>query len=253
MGDGRMPSLSFLLRKFVNSGNIFHFFRPGGFFLLIFFCLAATGSASSLSFPAPAGQERINPVQLRLEIELLRLEVSLASSPQLYFLLNLPAKKLQLKARGLVLKEWEITRVRRWGGHPPLQALTLGKKSSLFAPKRKAIVPGEAQVTGSGELETLELKDMPTIFTLNLVEDIKIYVRPVSRSFLSRLANIGLNFRWYGWLPVANLWRQIRKKPLTILEITVGNPNEAKSIYWAMMDGMKGLVFSLPPVRSPDN
>lgn len=253
MGDGRMPSLSFLRRKFVNSGHVCQFLRLGGFFLLIFFCLAARGPAGSLSFLAPAAQERINPVQLRLEIELLRLEVSLASSPQLYFLLNLPAKKLQLKARGMVLKEWEITKVRRWGGHPPLQALTLGKKSALFAPKRKAIVPGEAQGTGSGELETLELKDMPTIFTLNLVEGIKIYVRPASRGFLSRLANVGLNFRWYGWLPVANLWRQIRKKPLTILEITVGNPNEAKSIYWALMDGMRGLVFSLPPVRSPDN
>ncbi len=216
------------------------------FFLLLLFCLVLVSSASSLPRQTTPSQELTDPVKLRVENELLKLELRLASSPQLYFLLNLPARQLQLKARGMVLKEWKIIKVKRWGGHPPLQVLTLGKKSALFAPKRKAIVPGEVQTSGTFELDALELKDMPTIFTLNLVEGIKIYVRPASRGFFGRLASVGLGFRWYGWLPMANLWRQVRKKPLTIIEISVGNPDEAKSIYWAMMDGMKGLVFSLP-------
>jgi hypothetical protein len=178
--------------------------------------------------------------------QVLKQELLLASKPQLYFLLNLTEKRLQLKARGMVLKEWALTRVRRWGPHPRLEPLTLGKKSALFAPKRKAIKPGENQSKDTFELEALELKDMPTIFTLNLEEGIKIYVRPKPQGFLARLAHIGLHFRWYGWFPLRNMYRRIARKPFISLEITVSSPVEAKAIYWAMLDGLKGLIYSVP-------
>ncbi len=183
---------------------------------------------------------------LVVENQVLKQEIILASKPQLYFLLNLSEKRLQVKARGMVLKEWTLTRVRRWGPHPRLEPLTLGKKSALFAPKRKAIKPGENQAKDTFELQALELKDMPTIFTLNLEEGIKIYVRPKPQGFLARLANIGLHFRWYGWFPLRNMTRRIAGKPFVSIEITVSSPIEAKEIYWAMLDGLKGLIYSLP-------
>ncbi len=198
--------------------------------------------SSSQESPAPPQDAS----RLRLENQILKQELSLASKPQLYFLLNLSEKVLQVKAKGMVLKEWKIGGLRRWGPHPPLQVLTLGKKSALFAPKRKKIKPGENEEKDTFELEALELKDMPTIFTLNLVEGVKIYVRPKPGNFISHLANFGLFFRWYGWFPLRHLWLRLAKKPFMVMEITLASKDEAKAVYWAMMDGLHGLIYSLP-------
>lgn len=191
-------------------------------------------------------QEKQETAELFLRSQVLKAELELASKPSLYFLLNLKEKKLALKARGMVLKEWKLDQVKRWGLHPPVRILTLEKKSALFAPKRKKIKPGETQNRGSFELETLELKDMPTIYTLRFSEGLKIYVRPNLKTLPGYLARVGFFFRWYGWFPLQNLFFQIKKKPVMLLEITTASPEDAKAIYWGLLEGIKGLVFSHP-------
>lgn len=211
------------------------------FFLLIFIVLTRVDASERQNAQK---EQDIGP--LLIKSLLLKQEFELASKPQLYFLFNLSEKKLELKARGLLLKEWKIARIRRWGGHPALKILTLEKKSALFAPKRKKIKPGEVQSGGTFELEALEVKDMPTIYTLKFNEGLKIYVRPKAKKFGGSMASIGFFLRWYGWFPIQNLFFQIFKKPVKLMEISLASGEEAKAIYWALLEGMKGLIFSLP-------
>jgi len=193
-----------------------------------------------------SGQEEQEMASLLMKSQLLNQELELASAPQIYFLLNLGEKKIELKARGLVLKEWKIARIRRWGPHPELKILTLEKKSALFAPKRKKIKPGEVVSSGSFELEALELKDMPTVYTLRFKEGVKIYVRPGAKKLGGHLASLGFFLRWYGWFPIENLFSRISKKPVKLIEITLASGEEAKAIYWGLLEGMKGLIYTLP-------
>jgi len=183
---------------------------------------------------------------LLIKSQLLKQELELASAPQIYFLLNLGEKKIELKARGMVLKEWKIARIRRWGPHPELKILTLERKSALFAPKRKKIKPGEVESSGAFELEALELKDMPTVYTLRFKESVKVYVRPGAKKLSGHLASLGFFLRWYGWLPLENLFFRISKKPVKLIEITLASGEEAKAIYWGLLEGMKGLIYTLP-------
>ncbi|MCX7973348.1 MAG: hypothetical protein N3B16_02450 [Candidatus Aminicenantes bacterium] len=153
---------------------------------------------------------------------------------------------MALKARGMVLKEWKLDDVRRWGSLPAIKVLTLEKKSALFAPKRKKIKPGESQSSANFELEALELKDMPTIYTLRFNSRLKIYVRPSQKTFLGYLASMGFFFRWYGWFPVQNLFLKMFKRPIMLIEIKTASLDEARAIYWALIEGIRGIIYSLP-------
>jgi len=211
----------------------------------LFFPAVSASSPGNVSV-FTSGQEGQDISSLLIKNQLLNLELELASEPQIYFLLNLGEKKLELKARGLVLKEWKIARIRRWEAHPELKILTLEKKSALFAPKRKKIKPGEIDSSGTFELEALELKDMPTVYTLKFKEGVKIYVRPGAKKLGGHLASLGFFFRWYGWFPLRNLFSRILKKPIKTIEITLASGDEAKAIYWGLLEGMKGVIYTLP-------
>lgn len=191
-------------------------------------------------------QEKQKVSEFFIRSQILKTELELASKPLLYFLLNLEEKRLLLKARGMVLKEWQLEKIKRWGPHPPMKILSLEKKTALFAPKRKKIKPGEIQNPGRFELEALELKDMPTIYTLRFSDGLKIYVRPNWKTLPGYLARIGFFLRWYGWFPLQSLFFKIKGKPAMLLEVTTFSQEDAKAIYWGLLEGIKGLIFSLP-------
>lgn len=221
------------------------------FFIHLFFLSILPNSVGINATEIINGQKEQKKKEQEIDLLLIRdlvlkQELELASKPQLYFLFNLREKRLELKARGFILKEWRIARIRRWGGHPAIKILTLEKKSALFAPKRKKIKPGEVQSGGTFELEALEVKDMPTIYTLRFDDGLKIYVRPGAKKFGGHIASIGFFLRWYGWFPIQNLFSQIFKKSPKLIEISLASSEEAKAIYWALLEGMKGLIFTLP-------
>ncbi|MDH7512629.1 MAG: hypothetical protein QHH14_06765 [Clostridiales bacterium] len=178
-----------------------------------------------------------------LKNQFLKEELALARAPSSYFVVDLQTRIFQLKASGLTLREWKIERLRRWGDPVPLRAISIEKKSALFAPKRKKIKPGANQEGETHELEVLELKDMPSSFSLCLDRGLYIYVRPRPETFLSRAWEIGRFLRWYTLIPLKNLWFEMKKEPLTALDIKVLNKEEAKSLYWALLEGHKGLIY----------
>ena len=177
------------------------------------------------------------------ENRLVKEELALARNPSLYFVLDIAKRTIVLKAKGIVLKEWKILKIRIWGSPPPLAAMAVLKKSSLSVPRRVKIKPGEAEEeTASFELDALELKDMPASYSLILETQTVVYVNAKANKLGSRIGRIGHLLNWYVGLPLKNLWLQIKKKPMTMIDVTFSDENEARSLYWALADKIKGLI-----------
>jgi len=180
---------------------------------------------------------------LSRETQLLEAELAIAQKPQIYFIFLVRDKKIQLKAKGIVLKEWEIQNIRHFGNAPPPKPISLVKKSTLFPPKRKKIKPGSVNEEAEFKLATLELKDMPGIYTLSLEGGTPIFIRPQPRSFFSRLRNIWHSFRWYTLPPLEKLWFSLRKRPFTAIDIVFKDKKDSQALYWAFIEGSECIIF----------
>jgi hypothetical protein len=187
-------------------------------------------------------QEKGPLIQNRLVKE----ELQLARTPSLYFIIYLKSKMIALKSRGMTLREWKIDGLHRWGDPPPPEAMTLQKKSTLFPPKRTKIKPAASEEEAAAfEPDALELKDMPSRFTLFLNDGMQIYVRARARGFLPHLGSVGHFFAWYVWAPMTSLFFEIRNKPHAALDITLAEKEDVRALYWAFHDGLKGLIYPL--------
>lgn len=132
------------------------------------------------------------------------------------------------------------------GRSAPLSALTLVKKSTLFPPKRAKIKPAaKEEEAATFELEALELKDMPSRFTLFLSGGIGLSIRPMARGLFPSLGNFGHVLAWNLWVPLRNLSFRVRKKPFAAIDIKLEKKEDGQAVYWALPDGVKGLVFPL--------
>lgn len=179
-----------------------------------------------------------------IENRLAKEELALAKTPSLYFIVQLKSKKIVLKSRGMKLAEWNIASLHAWGGAPPLSALVLDKKSTL--PKRTKIQPASSEEEAAAfELDALELKDMPSKFTLFLSGGIRVHIRPAAKGFWPRLGSLGHFLGWNVGIPLKNLAFKIRKKPFAALSLKVEKKEDGQALFWAFHDGIKGLVYPL--------
>ena len=95
------------------------------------------------------------------------------------------------------------------------------------------------------EPDALELKDMPSRFSLFLTGGTRIYIRPKARGFFPRLGNIGHLLAWYVGAPLTNLTFELRKKPFAAIEVVLPQKEDAQALYWAFPEGVKGLIYPL--------
>jgi len=181
--------------------------------------------------------------EARRRNQALKHELELARSPALYCIFDLDGRRIQLKSRGMVLENWKVERVHRWGDALPLGAAVLEKKSTLFPPKRTKIKPGAEEEGDTFELDALELKDMPSSFVFYLNGGIRVYVRPKPAKFISRLGGIGRLMAWYIWVPLKNLGHELRRKPFAAVDIALPGKGDAQALYWALADGTKALFL----------
>ncbi len=172
-------------------------------------------------------------------------ELSLANSDELYFIVDIGDKRIDLKARGIMLRTWKIERVLLWGDPVPSNPVSLMKKTTLFPPKREEIKPDETGEESTYELEALELVDMPSSYRLGLERNIAIYIRPKSTGWTSSLKKIGPVIRWYFYHPAKTIWTKANKKPFTVFDIILENKEESKSFYWALSQNSPFII--LPP------
>jgi hypothetical protein len=194
-------------------------------------------------------------------------EFNLAKTPSFYFLIDLGAKKVDLKARGFVLREWQVLSARVWGKRVPLGSIRLLRKTSLFAPQRKKIVPGSAESTepfnpkpkpeskagqikkkeeATFELQALELKDMPKTYRLQLEGAIGIEIRSKQKGFSKSLQRAWDSLRWYTFYPLRTLWSSLKKRSFTEIEIMLENEQEAEALYWVLLEGQRAIIRATP-------
>ncbi|MGQ9801012.1 MAG: hypothetical protein ACUVRL_05030 [Candidatus Saccharicenans sp.] len=232
---------------------------------------AARASTSSIKdIPEPT-------LQILKENRFLEEELKLAKTPQYYFVLNLREKTLELRARGMVLKSWKASELRYTGKPVPLQVTTLTNKTALKPPERKVLNPAEQQAeevkkaaekakqeeekkkkaeeakkpeqaqtttatpADTFEVEALEITDMPGSYELNFDDGLRIFIR--SKSGLQEsFRQTRERLLWYTWYPVKHfLWRKSELRPQLILYFD--NMRDAQGIYWAFIDGIKGIIW----------
>ena len=189
---------------------------------------------------AVRGEKTAGPVP---QVGIVEAEFALAKAPDFYFMMNLGSRTIDLKARGFVLRQWSPSRVRFWGTPVAFQAIALARKTALTLPQRRVIKPGEPETVstkpGQFELEALEVKDMPPSYTLELEDGTRISVVRKVKGFPAFWKDL----KWYVGLPLKTLKLGRHGKTMTIIEMSFDDPKEGQSMYWALTEGLKGLIW----------
>jgi hypothetical protein len=200
--------------------------------------------AGAVSPAAPRGQETPGAAP---ENRVMEEEWGLAKTPDFYFMMNLAARTIDLKARGFVLRRWTPDRIRFWGMPVAFKTLSLARKTALTPPQRRVIKPGEPETVstkpGQFELEALEVKDMPPAYTLELEDGTRISIAPRAKG----LFGVWKDIKWYVGLPLKTLKLGRKKKTMTFIEFGFEDPKEGQAMYWGLTEGLKGLVWLPQP------
>ena len=121
-------------------------------------------------------------------------EYSLAKDAKFYFVFDVLGRKLELRVRGMVLRTWPLQAMRFWGRPDFAGTVELVEKTTLKAPERIVIKPGETEepiragargqagrrpgaATADYDLEALELRDMPKRFSLDFDNGLHVTVK----------------------------------------------------------------------------
>jgi hypothetical protein len=190
-------------------------------------------------------------------------EYNLAKESNFYFVLDVLGKKLELKARGMVLKSWPLHAMRFWGKPDFAGTVGLTRKTALKAPQRIVIKPGEEEslvktpapdakpVVAAGgaatapdyDLEALELRDMPKRFSLNFDNGLHITIKTNGAGSGGLINSLGDAWRWYVSIPLRNIFGSRREAGFSELELSFDQDSDAQSIYWHFVEGIKGIVL----------
>lgn len=218
--------------------------------LLIFLalCFSSFGTDSKA-----ATEEGLLPriKALKEENRLLEAERRLASKKASYLVLDLRrdsgggSPKLTIKNRGIVLRELSLVRysLRKSKGFV-FEPLPLTKKGTFFPPKRKEIKPGKTDGAeeASGELDFLELKDMPTSYKLMFGEVLLVSVVAMPQDLPSKVFHVVRSLLRHVLHSLLLVWSRFQGKEVAFVEITLIR-EDAQALYWSSEVGMNLLVF----------
>jgi hypothetical protein len=190
---------------------------------------------------------------LKSRNRLLESELALAKTGGSYMVIDIAGKAVSLRARGMIMRKWDIGSSRAWGKRIPMKTLKMKTKSALKPPQRANITPGKEEkpakessspaASSEPDLGILELKDMPVHYDLIFEDGIRVAVRPRSGKFGTRITSLGKTLGWYIGLPIKTIFRAIRKKPFTEISIVLSSEKDAREIYWAFLDGHRTIII----------
>jgi hypothetical protein len=176
-------------------------------------------------------------------------EYNLAKESHFYFVLDVLGRKLELRVRGMVLRSWPLRGMRFWGNPRFAGTVELVKKTTLKAPERIVIKPGEAAeapapaAPGEYNLEAIELRDMPMTFGLDFDNGLHITIKSKDAGAQSPSRRLRDALRWYVRLPLRNVFGSREGKMSSELELVFENGPDAQAIYWHFFDGIKGIIL----------
>jgi len=176
------------------------------------------------------------------ENRLLEEELALARKPDIYFVFNLKEKMAYIKARGIPLRELQMTGFHCWGSPVAGAVYRLKKKSTLFKPDRETIKPGESKGKDNFKIEALELADMPSRYTLVLDGGVQILIRPSTEGIVSGAGNIFHALLRFFSRPLSMLWHASRGKPYTAIDVAL-DKNDARAVYWSLSEGSGAIIY----------
>lgn len=211
----------------------------------------------SILFPsAPAAGEG-SQSQLEAVNRLLRAELELARTNQLYFIFDLGERpRVQFRGNGVTVAELPVLAARVWGISPAVKVRTLAAKDTLFPPKRQKIVfVGEGQIEeekpeakkeakagAPPELQALELDDMPSSFMARLDDGTVLTVHPASGdNFTTHITELSRGIYWYLSRPLISDWHFIKGKPYTEVRLVL-SARDVRLLYWSFTEGASCLI-----------
>lgn len=220
------------------------------FFSLILLTLA--GSSRAI-----AGGDNITQKirALNEENRLLEAEATLASTGTTYIILELLTEsdsvpvRINLKNRGLLLREFDAERIRYRRTKPLVtEPIPLIKKTAFFPMRRKEIKPHKPEdgADADGELDFLELKDMPSNYTLSFGRGLLLYITGERKGLLSRCIFLIRSILRHIRFSLMLVWSHLWDKELAIVEILMRG-EDAQSLYWSLEEGMNVVVRERDP------
>jgi len=186
---------------------------------------------------------------------LLQAEYELASSQRLYFLIDLPAYRIQFRASGTTLVELPILSLRSWGRPADGIAYTLAEKTARKEPEREQVlIPGrepekpaepviEAKKPAGPVVQALEIGDMPTDYVLKLDDGtlLTVHARFEEAGGLANWRQTITRLGWFVTRPLISVWHHWRGN--TYNEMLLILPErEARMLYWSFQKGSRCLV-----------
>lgn len=177
---------------------------------------------------------------------LIEAELMLAEQPKNYFMVDLHERRISIKARGVVLREWEIEHVRFMGDPIPINPVFLIKKASCRPPKRADIQPESITQEGEFQLEALGVRDMPMTYTLVFDTGVSLYVRPRQKGPFSILSRAIFALKWHAVLPLRMLSCSCNKNTFSAIDIILKDGHETQALFWAFPEGT-GCILTIEP------
>lgn len=210
----------------------------------------------------PGRAAEVNRAVLGKKQDALTAEYGLAKDSKFYFIFDVPGRKIELRVRGMVLRSWPIARMRFWGRPEFSGTVELSKKTTLKAPERIVIKPGESEVVAPApapgakpaapgattaaadyDLEALELRDMPKRFSLDFDNGLHVMIKAKSGGSPGLGQRLKEAWRWYVALPLGDVFGSGKEKARPELELVFDDEKDPQGIYWHFFDGIKGIIL----------
>ncbi len=213
---------------------------------LIFFLIAL----GAIILPAQAGKQPQAPenpaavdgpavpdLQTLLDKQRQALELELLQTGQPYFICDLAKGTLEIKVKGIPLRQWPADELN-FSGDPILPVrMQLQAKNTEKTPQRDKIKPGEPPapaLTKSGKflLTSYEIEDMPDRFSLLFNDDIELRVLSTENArktgfqrFMHKLAREAL-------VPLQTLFSRYKKRRFTRIDWIMPQADDARALFW---------------------
>ncbi|MGB5158460.1 hypothetical protein [Desulfobacterium sp. N47] len=192
-----------------------------------------------ISIPAYAGNNiKGNYIK---QNRLLEEEIKLSRKADIYFVFNISEKVIYIKSRGINLKELGIQDSGRWGNSVSVNSYKVKEKSTFIKPGRETIKPGNDTKKDTFELEALELKDMPSRYTIVLFGGATVFIRPSSQGIITATANAFYSSIKFFTHPLSMVWNTLKGSPYTAFDIVL-NENDARALYWSLSNNSAIIV-----------